>query len=285
MFEKIAEAFRKDYGKPDLPLQVSLNVGGIPVTARMADAAWADSLTERYEGFLTEESPEWSCQAVYSPAVEAEMFRTIQTACVEGRHYIARHDFWAEHEPQSTEVRAFMYREASFLTMDAVVRMTFAFAGIRAGGFLTHAAGLVRSGRGFLLPGITGRGKTSLCGLLPTEEVLSDELILLRPGADGFVMWGTPFWGEGGQRQNRSVPLSAVLFPRKGEETRLSPLPPLQALPVLMETVLSFGDDDQEAASVLDVCTRVVSDKPAFLLEHGEEPEGILPLLEGLHLS
>lgn len=54
------------------------------------------------------------------------------------------------------------------------------------GGLMFHAAGLVWGGKGILLPGAVGAGKTTLAAWLATKglDYLTDELVFVRQGAD-----------------------------------------------------------------------------------------------------
>lgn len=272
MFDKVASIIQTDFGDPDLPCQVRVALGDVSVTVRMAVPAWADFLRDRYRSFPGSAKEEWVCDVVSSAAVVPEQFRSIETASVGGRHYVARHDFWVEHDPRFSRVRAFMVENASPLSVDAVVRITFAFAAIRSGGFLTHAAGIVRDGQGFLFPGITGRGKSSLCGQFPADEVLSDEIVLLQPHEGRFVIRGTPFWGSGGQQRNAAAPLEDILFPMRAERTGISPAPPIRALPLLLGAVISFAGDPGTASHLLNLAARIVAERRCRILEIGPEP-------------
>jgi hypothetical protein len=84
---------------------------------------------------------------------------------------------------------------------------------LSSGGFLVHACGLALAGRGLLVAGSSGRGKSTLSGLVAREEVLSDERILLRPGADGAPeLHGTPWPGTAGLARCGRAPLAALLL-------------------------------------------------------------------------
>lgn len=82
------------------------------------------------------------------------------------------------------------------------------------GGFLVHAVGLALPDLGgVLLPGSSGRGKSTLAELHDETETLSDERVAVAPGADGRTwIWGTPWRGTAGRVRAAGVPLAATVF-------------------------------------------------------------------------
>jgi len=92
------------------------------------------------------------------------------------------------------------------------VRCAVAWRAILAGGALVHAASSVLDGRGFLFFGHSGAGKSTLAELDRRGRVVSDDLSLVLPGADGRLrLVGSPFRGtyEGGDPVVGSFPLAA----------------------------------------------------------------------------
>jgi len=61
------------------------------------------------------------------------------------------------------------------------------------GGLLVHSAAVVRGGRAYLFFGPSGSGKTTVTRLSPRDMVLSDDLALVLPAREGFVVAGIPF--------------------------------------------------------------------------------------------
>jgi hypothetical protein len=98
----------------------------------------------------------------------------------------------------------------------------------RGRGAEIHACGVAdASGRGLLFVGQSGAGKTTMAGLwegVPGIAVLSDDRIILRRGADGFVMHGTPWHGEAALANPSSAPLAGVFFLEHGKANTLAPV-------------------------------------------------------------
>jgi hypothetical protein len=78
---------------------------------------------------------------------------------------------------------------------------------VEQGGLLLHASGVARDGLALAFLGPSGAGKSTVATALAGWQVLSDDLVALRPQGDGAELYGTPFAGEAG----RSTPLHAAL--------------------------------------------------------------------------
>jgi hypothetical protein len=81
------------------------------------------------------------------------------------------------------------------------------------GGLLVHSAAVVRGGRGYLFFGPSGSGKTTVTLLSARDTILSDDLAMVLPSDDGFVIAGIPF-GMAHHHvpdTNASFPLVALL--------------------------------------------------------------------------
>ncbi len=98
-----------------------------------------------------------------------------------------------------------------------------AFANRRA--CLFHAAGMVINGKGLLLVGHSGAGKTTAAKMLKKKgAVLCDDRIIVRRHPEGLRIHGTWSHGDLADVSAASAPLSAVLFLEKAGVNRLVPV-------------------------------------------------------------
>ncbi|HYV18136.1 MAG TPA: hypothetical protein VFC25_03795 [Verrucomicrobiae bacterium] len=107
----------------------------------------------------------------------------------------------------------------------------------RGRGVLVHACGLVHRGRGILLLGTSGAGKSTSARLWsgrPATTILSDDRIVIRADAAGPRIYGTPWHGEAGIESPGSAPLDAVFILEQAPRNRVIDLPPSAAVAQMM---------------------------------------------------
>ena len=118
------------------------------------------------------------------------------------------------------------------------------------------------------VPGASGAGKTTLARKAPdADDVLSDELCVVRRGDDGWRVYGTPFWGDfaRGGISMRSWPLRTLAFltqaPR--DTVTMTPICPSEATLRLLGCFLSFATDratvERNLALAVQLCAEVRS--------------------------
>jgi hypothetical protein len=152
------------------------------------------------------------------------------------------------------------------------------------GGAIVHAALVDVDGRGVLLPGVSGAGKTTISGQLAQAEgfeVLSDDRAVVRRTPDGYVAWGTPWPGLGGHAVNRGVPLAAIAFLAQAPSPATIPIGLRDAIARIVP-VASIPWYDREGGprtfdGVAELCRRV----PVSVLQFAPDPS-VVPLVARL---
>jgi hypothetical protein len=158
--------------------------------------------------------------------------------------------------------------EMNPFAVDCVLRVVWATLLPRAGGLLIHGCGLRHAEVGFVFPGQSGAGKTTLARKAPdADDVLSDELCVVRRGDDGWRVYGTPFWGDfaRGGISMRGWPLRTLAFltqaPR--EAVTMTPMLSAEATLRLLGCFMSFSMDratvEQNLALAVQLCAEVRS--------------------------
>ena len=175
----------------------------------------------------------------------------------DGSLFFARGDYFGELDADGRSARITCARHVH--SMNSALRVLCAFALARRGGFLVHAASIVRGGRAYLFPGESGAGKTTIARLSADAGVLSDEISAVRRVGSAFHCFATPFWGDLGRsrEENASAPLEAVLFPVHADEVKLVPITPAHAATRLLAAIVLFGDSPSLAESVFETACDV----------------------------
>ncbi len=91
-------------------------------------------------------------------------------------------------------------------------------------GVIIHGCGIKHDDRGLLFVGESGAGKTTMARIWSQEsdiEVLSDDRTLVRKKDDHFVMYGTPWHGEGKFGSQSSVKLDQIFFIKHAQENSI----------------------------------------------------------------
>lgn len=111
-----------------------------------------------------------------------------------------------------------------------LLRTLLAIVLLRQGGFLLHAAGLLKGERSYVFCGPTQSGKTTIATHLANGHlVLSDETTAIRPTSFGYSAYSTPFPGDMNRVfVNRGARMDSLFFIRKGNEFSRRPLSPAE---------------------------------------------------------
>lgn len=151
-----------------------------------------------------------------------------------------------------------------------------------AGGALMHAAAITGRDGALLVAGPSGAGKTTMSRATASfgAHVLSDERTIVRPAPDGsWLLGGTPWPGEGGFAENRSVPLRALILLEQANVDEMVPLSPARALALLYRCHFPPVWDPRACERTLDNLERLVGAVPAFLYRNRKGPAAAQSLL------
>jgi hypothetical protein len=130
---------------------------------------------------------------------------------------------------------------------------------------LVHACGVRHAEVAVVFPGPSGVGKTTVARKAPdADDVLSDELCVVRRADDGWRVHGTPFWGDfaRGGISMRSWPLRAIAFlaqaPR--DTVTMTPIVSAEVTFRLLGCFLSFATDRTTIARNVALAVQVASE-------------------------
>jgi hypothetical protein len=237
-----------------------VEIGGIPIALSTCDQGFLDLLRQRYEGFLSSSLPELELVFDLIPPAPAsdDDVRVHHSA---GEWLIERGDFRARWDPRTG--RGSVRQHANPYSLDSVLRILHSLILAERGGFLLHAASAICDGRAYLFSGVSGAGKTTMTRLAPPGvTLLTDEISYLRPCAEGYSAFGTPFAGELARAgENCSAPISALFFLEQGPDNHVDELSSAEAIRRLMRNILFFAEDralvEKLLATACDFVARV----------------------------
>lgn len=135
----------------------------------------------------------------------------------------------------------------------------------RGRGIEFHGCGIVDAGRGYLLVGQSGAGKTTSARLWsadPSVEIVSDDRVIIRSLNGGLQMYGTPWHGEAELSTPSSAPLSGIFLLAQAPVTELVELHPAQAAATLFGCTFPPFYDAGCLAFTLEMLDRIVHAVP-----------------------
>jgi len=238
-----------------------VEIGGIPIALSTGDEGFLDLLRQRYDGFLSSSPPEFELEfdlASTGPASDDD----VQVRREGDEWLIERGDFQARWDPRTG--RGSVRQNANPYSLDSVLRILHSLILTQRGGFLLHAASAICEGRAYLFSGVSGAGKTTMTRLAPADvTLLTDEISYLRPNAEGYSAFGTPFAGELARAgENCVAPVSALFFLEQGPENRVDELSSAEAIRRLMRNILFFAEDQGLMETLLATACEFVARVP-----------------------
>ncbi len=139
----------------------------------------------------------------------------------------------------------------------------------RKQGAILHAAGVHINGKGYIFPGKSGAGKSTITRqFAETQEIklLSDDRVVVRKIGQSYMAYGTPWPGEAGVAINESMPLEGIFFIKQGTENHVTEMTPQQAVERLMPVTSIPWYDNDVMPVILQFCGELVSQVPAYEL-------------------
>jgi hypothetical protein len=253
---------------------VGLVLGAFRARVTTADRAVVEAMRRRWGPFLVEGPSEWSLRIEVDPegGLGGEGVVVARDGAPD-RFDLSRYDFRGTVDLGRRVVDVTIV-EADELTLDSLLRVALTLVLLPARGLLVHAASLARDGRGYLFPGVSGAGKTTLARLTPDATLLSDELSIVTIGSDGPALYGTPFWGELARAgEAATAPLVGIYFPRQASHHALMPIAERAAISRLLPTVMTFAREPDVVARVFDLAADLVGRVPCFVLDFRRDPD------------
>ena len=148
-------------------------------------------------------------------------------------------------------------------------------------GVMIHAAGVEIDGKGYIFPGRSGMGKSTLSREFVSRKgpvVLNDERVAVRKINDEFKTFGTPWPGDAAIAVNRGVPLSGIFFIHHGTHNRIREIMPGEALKRLLPLSSIPWFDPERMSRVLLFCEKLISQVPIYELYF--TPAGVVGIME-----
>jgi hypothetical protein len=148
--------------------------------------------------------------------------------------------------------------DGSLGSIEATVQVLLQWTLAQGGGLLMHASAGVYQGQGWLIPGVSGAGKSTSVREGGFDLVLSDEMVIVKPVPSKsdistvcthYRLSSTPFWSEGRTLPLvvAEAPLNLVGFPIKAKRAQLLPCSSTKAVSLFLQAVTAYERLGSEA--------------------------------------
>ena len=242
-------------------LVVGLEIASVGCRLDCSDAPFAALLADRYADFPPTSEPEISVQVnVIEPAERVSLASWVGPYARIGgqadRITIEGADFSGVFDETTGSGAIDQPRDPA--PIETLLTAIYASRLLREGGFLLHAATIVGKMGGCVFFGPSGSGKTTVTELVG-ERVITDEITVVRPGADGYVVSSVPWRGSPG-----AAPLTGLFRLEHARATSFTRLSPLETVRRLLPSVFFSRVGTREVSRFFETAAVLARSVPAF---------------------
>ena len=246
----------------------SLAIAGLPLTIESSNTALIDALRVQYAAFFVEETaPAFTLQV----QIESYPDNHATERPFEFRSSVLR--FTAPYYSGAIDVtqpraRLLATTKHSAEDADYGVRAAYALLVFQAGGLLFHAAGIAHRTRGYLFYGHSGSGKTTVARNSSNDRVLNDDLVVLFPRREQWIIHATPFsnptqFNPSGPHQ---VALSKMFRLVQDRQVYLEQMEHSQHAAEVIASTPIIPADPGRSLQLIDRAARLAREVPAYRL-------------------
>ncbi len=245
--------------------KVTLSISGPDVWLTPLQHAWAKwVIPPRLNSWQAEIRVDDSLSRPTAPLFEAI------PRCLGGLCRMTAPGFRAEINARDGVSHLYAHPQAQPADIGYFLRVTLALQVFAQGGILFHAAGIVHHGQGYGFFGNSGSGKTTAAQLSRPDPVLNDDLIVLWPEGNGWLMYATPFGKRRGKL--KKAHLRALLRLIQDTKVSLEPFSTGRALAELIANTPVISGDRQWLPQAFSRWETVLQHVPIYGLHFRKDP-------------
>ena len=245
----------------------TLQIANLNISVSCQPPILNQKLRERYRQFLSDAQPELEANIQVSgrlrPHALLERGTQFHGDCVQ----FTAPGFQGKIDPTLNTAHLQLSSATPIEDIDYFIRVIYAVLAFKAGGFLFHSAGIVREGRAILFFGHSGSGKTTITRLSTSYQTLNDDLLVILPVGDVWIVHGTPFWNPTqSPPSNQHAPLAGLFRLVQDKEVYLKEMSQSQALAELAGSVPVISLSNKHLPTLLTRLNTLANDTPIYHL-------------------
>lgn len=264
---------------------VHVSIGGMAVTLSIADSELADEASGKYSGFLPTGGADARLAVAVGidPEAQFTLLPDIGIECRDGIVLVTRGDFDGVIDLRKRQARVTLnWPEYTIVGLDCFLRVCYSLLAVQNEGLLLHCAAVVRNGKGFVFPGVSGSGKSTVAGICRDAGclVLSDEMAMIRQVGTKWLVFGTPFHGDLGTAANDHAQIAGLFFLKKSKLDRLDALDGHSALMQLTRSVVFFGETTELLPGAFETFCSAAASIPCYRMRFRRD-NAFLSMIDG----
>ena len=263
---------------------IKLDIGDICALVASPHCEIIAHVQDRYRTFLSDKEPDFEIEMAFLGSVDPAEFLNVpremllefdadpesrskpRVSHLDHQVLLRRSDFAGCLDMKARRARNVFDKNMEITAVESFLRICYSFLAVGHEGLLLHSAGVLRGDNGYIFPGPSGTGKSTIASLATDREViLSDEMVVVRKREGNYRVYSTPFYGTNeSARQNIGAYLKAAFLPVKDDKVYLKEVRSAQALSKLLASVLFFSQEPSLNQRLMDIGTDVVTQIPIY---------------------
>ena len=246
---------------------ITIDIAGLRIAIVCDQKILFQVLSHRYRGFVTSFQYQFIISVHWQNTGEEITFTPPTVSFLDNSIQLTGRGFAGNFDLINSQGKIMITMASPVEAIDYFLRITTSLLIFKNRGIMIHGAGILHQGRGYLFFGSSGSGKTTISKLSVDDDVLNDDLIVLLPSENGWIMCSTPFWNPTQiEPKMGAVLLSGIYRLVKSKSVFIRPFTSGQALAEVLANIPVIATDSTRSQILIERCMQLLKTTPAYQL-------------------